>query len=875
MTDERAHVLIVSMYPDRLGGAERSNALLASALAERYRITFLGVERELDDPVFDPGIPISYLIDRRRGGRAVADSGGSSALAPDDLAELQGRPSTVVDPTSDRGVDLYVETAFSEAMARWSPDVVIAKTPALLALATRHAPADAVVIGLEHNVSALRGLAGRPLADHGGDADAIVSLTDAGSEWLRLLLAPAAPVLRTIANMSDPAGFAPRSSLRQPRILAAGRFVALKQYDHLISAFALAAAHRPEWSLRLAGEGPLRAALEEQITDLGLQHRIDLLPSVRDLPREMSKASIHVMCSSQEALSRLAIESFQAGVPTVAYDSPSGPRSMFRHDDNALVVRTGDIEALAEALGRLMDDPALRRRLGDGAHASAADYEPTKVTGAWVELIDELLAERRGTPLRSLRLSRRRAAAGAHTTRGPDRTVDPLLAVRAALEATSARWCALRPTGARVRLAAESGAVRDVIAELGRRYPGGELVVASVSGTPRDVPVPTGHRYLEEYRMMDSVLRVRSAHDPSQGEVEIVRWTLSEDGTSLEVPHDRDDVRRVHLTEIGTSERRIGNHRLPTVPALAAATTTDPLAPIDAVVVAPIDDDSSGSLRHTLRSIATNAPWVRCIWLLDDVDRHWLRTDDGPVDGRPALIRVPVSTLPGMEAPAGAVRADAVMRHVHRLVDASEHLVIVPHDIVIARPVPVDRFFTPGGSTKHHLAPQGFDVVADSPDREAMAAMIVHDAIGKLPVRRSVYGVVPISRSVLAEADRLVPEGLDVPVATVVHAHLALARGRGVATAEITHVSLDLASSSFTDRAREILRDRRWDIVVLKARSLDEPSATTDHPSPDPARLFLEALLPVPAPWENDDHSPDVEPGRVHGADGGGARLPT
>jgi glycosyltransferase involved in cell wall biosynthesis len=59
-----------------------------------------------------------------------------------------------------------------------------------------------------------------------------------------------------------------------------------------------------------------------------------------------------------------------------------------RHERTGLVVPAGDAAALRAALGRLRDDPALRRRLGHQARADASRYTPA----AWAEGMSRALA---------------------------------------------------------------------------------------------------------------------------------------------------------------------------------------------------------------------------------------------------------------------------------------------------------------------------------------------------------------------------------------------------------------------------------------------------------------------------------------------------
>jgi len=68
-------------------------------------------------------------------------------------------------------------------------------------------------------------------------------------------------------------------------------------------------------------------------------------------------------------------EAFNQGVPVIATDAVGAAAGgLVRHEENGLVVAAGDVPALAGALRRLHDDPALRRRLGERARETVRAY---------------------------------------------------------------------------------------------------------------------------------------------------------------------------------------------------------------------------------------------------------------------------------------------------------------------------------------------------------------------------------------------------------------------------------------------------------------------------------------------------------------------
>lgn len=93
-----------------------------------------------------------------------------------------------------------------------------------------------------------------------------------------------------------------------------------------------------------------------------------------DMPDVLASAHVICMPSYREGLPRGLIEAASCGLPIVTADVP-GCREVVRHDDNGLLVPVRDGRATAEALRRLIADPALRQRMGRrGRERAVAEF---------------------------------------------------------------------------------------------------------------------------------------------------------------------------------------------------------------------------------------------------------------------------------------------------------------------------------------------------------------------------------------------------------------------------------------------------------------------------------------------------------------------
>lgn len=159
-------------------------------------------------------------------------------------------------------------------------------------------------------------------------------------------------------------------------VLACGRLVPYKGFDVLVRA----AANR-NFEVWIIGEGRERPRIEKLIAELGLQDRVRLLGSVSDseLVKFMRIATVFVMPSvtSAETFGLAQLEAMAAGRPIVNTALDTAVPLVARHGIEALTVRPGDPEALADAIDTLIGDVEMRRRMGEAARLRAASRYST------------------------------------------------------------------------------------------------------------------------------------------------------------------------------------------------------------------------------------------------------------------------------------------------------------------------------------------------------------------------------------------------------------------------------------------------------------------------------------------------------------------
>jgi glycogen synthase len=156
-------------------------------------------------------------------------------------------------------------------------------------------------------------------------------------------------------------------------VLFVGRLEARKGIDTLLSAAALILREVPDVVFTIVGDDSLpsgsgRTYREEfeSATEAGLwAGRVVFRGVVADeeLDRYYAGCDIFVAPSRHESFGLILLEAMREAKPVIAGDV-GGLREVVAHDDNGLLVPPGDVEALANALRRLVDSPSLRERFG-------------------------------------------------------------------------------------------------------------------------------------------------------------------------------------------------------------------------------------------------------------------------------------------------------------------------------------------------------------------------------------------------------------------------------------------------------------------------------------------------------------------------------
>lgn len=161
----------------------------------------------------------------------------------------------------------------------------------------------------------------------------------------------------------------------EPTVLYLGRLKRYKRVDLVMRAVARLAGQGVRVRLVVAGRGDHEPALYALRDELGLGELVDMRGFVDENAKMelLRRAWVHVLASPREGWGIVTIEAAACGTPTVASDSP-GLRDSVVDGETGLLVPHGDVDELAGALRRMVEDGPLRHRLSVGAREFALRF---------------------------------------------------------------------------------------------------------------------------------------------------------------------------------------------------------------------------------------------------------------------------------------------------------------------------------------------------------------------------------------------------------------------------------------------------------------------------------------------------------------------
>jgi len=151
------------------------------------------------------------------------------------------------------------------------------------------------------------------------------------------------------------------------------QFIPRKGHLHLLAALPQVLREHARLRVLLFGQGPLLAEVRSAIATQGLEGSVKLAGFRADLADWLGCLDLVVHPAEMEGLGVSLLQAAAAGLPIIA-SRAGGMPEIVEHAVNGLLIDPGDTQGLADAMNRLLDDPALRAAMGQRGRERVAAY---------------------------------------------------------------------------------------------------------------------------------------------------------------------------------------------------------------------------------------------------------------------------------------------------------------------------------------------------------------------------------------------------------------------------------------------------------------------------------------------------------------------
>jgi len=376
------------------GGTIRTVFNQAASMVELgHEVEVISCLRHKEKPNFplDERVKLSGIVDNTPADPDAPSPGVVARYRAWERGRLEKFSGSVV-PSGEfasEAYNRYVEREVIRYLKSVHDGILVTTRPALNILAARFADPGLIRVAQEHmNLGTHRKDVRKAIKKHYQDFDAVAVLTERDREDYDKLL----PGTRVVRIPNAVHSMEQELSDHSNKIaLAAGRLGPQKGFDMLIPAYAKIVERHPDWQLRIFGTGKNKADLRALIEKHHLYNHVFLMGHTDRMDDELTKSAFYILSSRFEGLPMVVIEAMTHGLPVVSYDCPTGPADVITDGKDGVLVPPKDVDGLADAISKMMDDRDLRSSMGAEALKTSQTYAPAAVHPMWEDLFNDLV----------------------------------------------------------------------------------------------------------------------------------------------------------------------------------------------------------------------------------------------------------------------------------------------------------------------------------------------------------------------------------------------------------------------------------------------------------------------------------------------------
>lgn len=172
-------------------------------------------------------------------------------------------------------------------------------------------------------------------------------------------------------------------------VIFVGRFSQQKDITSLLKIWQLVYRRHSEWQLQIyGGFGEEQDELLPKIKEMNIN--INVHEPTQHIFEKYIENSIFVLTSRFEPFGLVLPEAMSCGLPVVAFDCPYGPADIITDGKDGFLIKDRDINVFAEKVSLLIEEPELRRTMGQEGIRSSKRYDASLIMPKWKDLFEQL-----------------------------------------------------------------------------------------------------------------------------------------------------------------------------------------------------------------------------------------------------------------------------------------------------------------------------------------------------------------------------------------------------------------------------------------------------------------------------------------------------
>lgn len=170
-------------------------------------------------------------------------------------------------------------------------------------------------------------------------------------------------------------------------VLHVALFNEQKRQDLLLDIWKKVELQRPDWTLKIVGDGYLRSKLIRKAKSLQLQH-VEFCGFQMPAPF-YNEASIFCLTSAYEGFGLVLVEAMAFGCVPMAFNSYETASDIIDNGINGVLIPPFNINVYADRIVEMMDEEDLRTRMSEQAVEKSKYFKVDKIAGLWHDMLEQ------------------------------------------------------------------------------------------------------------------------------------------------------------------------------------------------------------------------------------------------------------------------------------------------------------------------------------------------------------------------------------------------------------------------------------------------------------------------------------------------------